>query len=93
MHVELIFAPPTIPPSTESYYLPCQGGATMFGHYYCQVLLTSCTLLYPWHMKYVEGYIVFVFPSVRPDTCYHFALKFCVKFSFFFLLILLTADT
>ena len=26
-------------------------------------------LLYPQHTKYVEGYIVFVFPSVRPFFC------------------------
>ena len=33
------------------------------------LLKVSTALLYPRHTKFVEGYIVFVFPSIRPSVC------------------------
>ena len=46
-------------------------------------------LLYPWHMKYVEGDIVFVFPSICLSfrLCIRTVLTFCIKVlrEFFFI--------
>ena len=54
----------------------------------------SIYCLYPQHTKYVEGYIVFIFPSVRPSVrpsvhrciclVLNFTSKFCVKFFLYF---------
>ena len=71
----LIPGPPSVP-DPSSYLIFIQSIPDL--------LFPICTqFLYPWHMKYVEGYTVFVFTSVRPSVCpsgVNILRQSCVKF-------------
>ena len=81
----MFVTPPICPEPSLAYLLE---GMTLDhkGYHYCcwtqaLVICEKMGYLYPRHTKYLEGYIVFVFPSIPPSfrPCVCLVLTFYVK--------------